>query len=565
MILAGAVLLIGSSHGICDLHPNNAPDTLVVYDTAQLDSLIEANMEAYLIPGVAICVFKDSQIVYSKNYGDAHVGNGIEVSNTTLFMICSISKTFVANAAMQLWENGLIDLDADVNVYIPFSVVNPFYPGNPITMRMLLCHTSSINRNDSDWESDVVFGEDFQGDLGQYLEEYLDPSGADYSLGNYLMNAPGTVFEYSNYSFALAGYIIERIAITNGIASSLEEYCQDSLFLPLGMNEVSWFLANLDTFNIAMPYGHDGTEYFPYGHAGLPVYPAGQLRTSSIQLAHHMMAFMNYGSYNGTRILDSATVELMMTDQFPSVSNDAPNEVTGIGWVNAFSTADGWSYWGHGGGFWGNKAMMLFDPAERVGFNCLTNSAGDGTGRLNIAFGLAGFSRDPDMDGIIAGLDNCPFEHNPEQGDADDDGVGDVCDNCELAANSLQEDTDGDNVGDSCDICPGFDDYADIDEDLVPDSCDNCPEVANPGQEDENDNGIGDACDFVCGDANGDDQVNVGDAVFIINYVFKGGTAPDPVCTGDANGDGDCNVGDAVYLIAYVFKGGPAPNETCCL
>ncbi len=69
---------------------------------------------------------------------------------------------------------------------------------------------------------------------------------------------------------------------------------------------------------------------------------------------------------------------------------------------------------------------------------------------------------------------------------------------------------------------------------------------------------------FVCGDANGDGQVNVADAVYLINYVFKGGPAPDPICVGNANGDGQCNIGDAVYLINYVFKGGPAPVDYCC-
>jgi plastocyanin len=68
----------------------------------------------------------------------------------------------------------------------------------------------------------------------------------------------------------------------------------------------------------------------------------------------------------------------------------------------------------------------------------------------------------------------------------------------------------------------------------------------------------------VCGDANGDKTVNVGDAVSLINYVFKGGAAPVPVCAGDANGDSNANVGDAVYLINFVFKGGPAPSTTCC-
>jgi hypothetical protein len=67
--------------------------------------------------------------------------------------------------------------------------------------------------------------------------------------------------------------------------------------------------------------------------------------------------------------------------------------------------------------------------------------------------------------------------------------------------------------------------------------------------------------DYVCGDANGDETVNVADAVYLINYVFKGGPVPDPLESGDANCDGGINVGDAVYLIAYVFKGGPEP---CC-
>ncbi len=67
-----------------------------------------------------------------------------------------------------------------------------------------------------------------------------------------------------------------------------------------------------------------------------------------------------------------------------------------------------------------------------------------------------------------------------------------------------------------------------------------------------------------CGDANGDGMVNVGDAVFVVTYVFKDGTAPDPACLADANGDGSCNIGDAVYVITYIFKGGDDPVAGCC-
>ncbi|MCP4565960.1 MAG: peptidoglycan DD-metalloendopeptidase family protein [FCB group bacterium] len=70
-------------------------------------------------------------------------------------------------------------------------------------------------------------------------------------------------------------------------------------------------------------------------------------------------------------------------------------------------------------------------------------------------------------------------------------------------------------------------------------------------------------CDCFAGDPNSDGAVNVGDAVYLINYVFKGGPAPAPyqLCNGDSNGDCSCNVGDAVYLINYVFKSGPMPVD----
>jgi M6 family metalloprotease-like protein len=148
---------------------------------------------------------------------------------------------------------------------------------------------------------------------------------------------------------------------------------------------------------------------------------------------------------------------------------------------------------------------------------------------------------DMDYDGVDDTLDNCPVAANSEQIDSDGDQMGDACDNCPDTANADQQDTDGDGRGDLCDLCPGFDDNIDTDNDGFPDGC-----------------------DFPCGDANTDSTLNVGDAVFLISYIFKGGPAPDPLCTADANGDDTVNVGDAVYLIAYIFKGGPPPVEVCC-
>jgi parallel beta-helix repeat protein len=65
---------------------------------------------------------------------------------------------------------------------------------------------------------------------------------------------------------------------------------------------------------------------------------------------------------------------------------------------------------------------------------------------------------------------------------------------------------------------------------------------------------------YICGDANGDEKVNLADIVYLVSYVFKHGPAPVPLARGDANGDGKVNIADIVYLVAYLFKGGPPPK-----
>lgn len=342
-----------------DISQYEQPVTSVTrFDSVGLDSFILTEMAARHIPGVATCAIKNGDIIWSAGHGWANIEDSIPVTDTTLFMLASVSKTITAVALMQLWEQNAFDLDDDINDYLPFDVHNPNHPDSAITFRHLLTHTSSIADN---WAAMPYSTGDSPIPLGEYLADYLVPGGVYYDSSlNFGTFPPGTQMSYSNVAVALAGYMVEAIA------DSFPIWCQDSVFNPLDMYETAWFLANLDTNNIAMPYHWQGSGYTPYEHYGYPDYPSGQLRTSSSQLARFLIAFQQYGIIDTTRILDSATVALMTTIQYPQL-----NQHQGLIWFETL--IDGRWVWGHDGGDSGVHTRMYFYPAENTAAIVLTN------------------------------------------------------------------------------------------------------------------------------------------------------------------------------------------------
>jgi len=280
------------------------------YNSTALDAYILARMEQYHFPGLSACIIKDDQIIWKGNYGYANIEQKILVTDSTLFYIASVSKTFTGTAVMQLWEQGLFELNDDVNDYLPFNVRNPNHPKVPITFRMLLTHTSGIHFVGGL----ITWGSDSPVELGYYIENYLTPNGVYYQSNNWNTWVPGTQHDYSNVSVALLGYLVEKI--TN---IPFEKYCQDSIFVPLGMTETSWFLDNLDEKKIATPYEYSGGRYSPNPHWGIAEYPSAQIRTGLTQLASFINAYMQGGQIDGKRILNSSTIDSMTTIHNPAI------------------------------------------------------------------------------------------------------------------------------------------------------------------------------------------------------------------------------------------------------
>jgi CubicO group peptidase (beta-lactamase class C family) len=347
-------------------------------DSTGLDSIITSTMNQYYLPGVATAIFKKGQVIWNKNYGYRDVDNFLDVNDSTSFLLASASKTVTGLALMQLWEQGLFNLDDDINGYLPshFQIVNPMYPNDIITFRHLLTHTSSIDRDDQLLLNYISWGNDSPIAIDSFLVEYLMPGGQHYNYGPYNNYAPGTQWQYSNHVYALIGYLVE---ILSGI--DFPNYCQINIFGPLDMNETAWYKSGLDTNNLAIPYTWDNVNFVPYGYYGNPDYPCGWLKSSSSDLINYISAFTNRGQFNGYTLLDSSTIDLMNTIQYPSV---AP--FMGLTWI--VSGLNGLKVCEHSGGLPGCVTYINYSPTNDFGIIALSNGEPWDGGLNSIIFAL---------------------------------------------------------------------------------------------------------------------------------------------------------------------------------
>ncbi|MCB2220991.1 MAG: serine hydrolase [Bacteroidetes bacterium] len=333
---------------------------------ANIDEFILNEMEQLHKPGIAACIIKGDSIVWSRNYGYAILEDSLPVSDTTLFTVCSVGKSITAACVLQLWDDGLLDLDENINNFLPFQIDNPNVENDSITARMLMIHTSSIV--DYNPGAYISIG-DPTVTLGYFCENYLSPGGAYYYGNNFLNAIPGTTDAYSTAGSALNGYLVEPLTGMN-----YNDYAREYLFNPLNMERSAWLLSELNISNLAIGYDFSGGSYNPHPHYGVSAYPGATLRSNVFELAHFVIMLMNGGNYNFTQVLSAATIDSMTTLQSPLF-------LRGLGLTHN----DLWNYhgtftreiWGHNGGdnTLAFAATIQFCPVDNTGIVYLSNSS----------------------------------------------------------------------------------------------------------------------------------------------------------------------------------------------
>lgn len=365
-VAAGVAVLAATHRFRVPLGAGATSVDAVELTATDLDAYVREQMRLARVPGLAAAIVKSGEIAWARGYGWANIPRGLRATPNIDFMLASVSKTVTGVAVMQAVEQGLIDLDADVNEVLPFGVRNPRYPDTAITARMLLTHSSSLRDNWKVLSASYVYGDgaDSPIRLGDFCREYFSPGGIYYDEGrNFSLSAPLTEYLYCNMAVALAGYMVEA---ASGIP--FDTWCEDRIFIPLGMATTRWHLADLDRRQVAMPYRYERTTdaYRRYGQYGYPDYPDGQLRTSANQLARFLLAFIGWGEYAGVRILQESSVQEMRRSQIPGL-------VPGQGLIWYVAGSKGMRLMGHNGGDSGVATQMFFRRSDGTGVIMLAN------------------------------------------------------------------------------------------------------------------------------------------------------------------------------------------------
>ena len=313
------------------------------------DLRIELLRRLGAMPSFSACIVKGEDIVWQGSWGWSDVYRSLPATGGTQYLIGSVSKMVTAAAILQLAEEGNFTLDDDVSAFLPFALRNPSHPDEPITFRMLLSHHASLAAESAHFFPTFYFR---PYDLAE-LESFLVPDRPDYVPTYWLDARPGERIEYANIGFEVLAYLVERIS-----GQSFANYVSGAIFEPLGMTK-STFSAAAAT-EPAVPYMTFLGIPIALGHYEMGSLGAGGIRTTLSDLARFVMALMNEGNLEGTRILGPEMVAEMQTVQYPGHLTQGFEY--GLGWAAYPGTQLG----GHAGGAFGCRTMVRIRMLDKT-------------------------------------------------------------------------------------------------------------------------------------------------------------------------------------------------------
>ena len=318
---------------------------------AFFDGIIPLQLERSDVAGATVLVMHGGDTLLLKGYGfsDLKAKQAVD-PDATMFRLASISKLFTWTAAMQLVEQGKLDLDAGVDRYLDF----PLGAGQRITLRNLMTHTTGLEETVRN-----IIVTDPKRYLG--LREFLIENQP------HRLFAPGTVPEYSNYAVGLGSYIVQRVS-----GERFEDYVAAHIFAPLGMTHATFYqppppaLQNLPSQGYPSSTREPAIGFELFSPAG-----AGGISASAADMGRFGQMLLNGGELDGQRILKQETLAEMWKPQFRANDQLPP---IGLGFYQVWRNQLEWI--GHQGDLVAFHSLFFVEPHQRLVLFISYNSVG---------------------------------------------------------------------------------------------------------------------------------------------------------------------------------------------
>ena len=333
---------------------------------AKLETYIVDSMELFDVPGLAIAIVKDGEIVYAEGFGVRELGSDEPVTPETLMLIGSTTKTMTTLLMAQLVDAGLMDWDTPVVDIMPeFAVADPEIT-RTITMQNMVCACTGVPRRDFE----LIFN------AHELSAEDIIESLADFEF----FTGFGEAFQYSNQMVATGGYLA-ALAAGGGYGKLYEDYLtlmQENIFDPIGMNNTTFsFDEAIESGNYAIP--HASNLVMEYSSITLgeeesflaPIVPAGGAWSNVMDMALYLVTELNTGvTLDGERIVSTENLAKTWEPQI-AITNDMSY---GLGWI--VGDYKGTSVIEHAGNTLGFSSEMVFLPEANLGIIILANQQG---------------------------------------------------------------------------------------------------------------------------------------------------------------------------------------------
>lgn len=326
----------------------------------ELDARLDEILSRRPAVGLAMGVVRDGNLQFFRGHGVADIASGTPVTESTVFRIGSITKTFTSVAVMQLWEQGLVDLDAPANDYLrAFRLTSRDPAWRPVTVRHLLTHTAGLpelvhplRALRTGWFSESVATGQSVPTLAEFYRGRLRP-----------VVEPGTTFTYTDHSLATVGQVVEDVS-----GQPLDRYFREHIFEPLGMIDSDLRRSGRLRTRLATGYKLGSNGARAVTDRELVAAAASSIYSTPRDMARYLAALL--GSGEGGSILRPETLAVMFQ---PNYQTDPRLPGFGLGFYR--TDLGGLPAVEHPGILPGFNSQIFLAPDEGTAVLAFTNGA----------------------------------------------------------------------------------------------------------------------------------------------------------------------------------------------